>query len=62
MSATVLISAAYQPSKAMFRLGDWASEELIPIEALRIYLETKSISRERQEVLLEYGERLIREA
>ena len=48
--------------ESRLRLGDWASEELTPIEALRIYLETKSISRERQEVLLEYGERLIREA
>jgi len=44
------------------RLGDWVSEELTPVEALRIYLETKNISKERQETLLEYGERLIREA
>ena len=44
------------------RLGDWASEDLTPVEALRIYLETKNIPRERQVVLLEYGERLIRDA
>lgn len=44
------------------RLGDWASEELTPIEALRIYLEKKNVPRERQEILLEYGTRLIREA
>ena len=43
------------------RLGDWGSEELTPIQALRIYLETRNTPRERQEVLVEYGERLMRQ-
>lgn len=48
--------------ESRLRLGDWASEELTPLEALSIYLEAKDVSKERQKVLLEYGEKLIREA
>jgi len=44
------------------RLGNWTAEELTPIEALKKYLETrKDLSRERAEVLLKYGEKLIQE-
>ncbi len=44
------------------RLGKWTAEELTPVEALKIYLETrKDLSQERAKLLLEYGERLIRE-
>jgi len=44
------------------RLGQWTAEELTPIEALKKYLETrKDLSRERAKLLLEYGEKLIRE-
>jgi len=43
------------------RLGDWVSGEVTPVEALRIYLEMKKVPDERQKVLIEYGEKLIRE-
>jgi len=44
------------------RLGKWTAEELTPVEALKKYLETrKDLSRERAELLLEYGEKLIQE-
>jgi len=44
------------------RLGKWTAEELTPVEALKKYLETrKDLSQERAKLLLEYGERLIRE-
>jgi len=44
------------------RLGQWTAEELTPVEALKKYLETrKDLSRERAELLLEYGEKLIQE-
>jgi len=44
------------------RLGKWTAEELTPVEALKKYLETrKDLSRERAKLLLEYGEKLIRE-
>jgi exonuclease SbcD len=44
------------------RLGQWTAEELTPVEALKKYLETrKDLSRERSKMLLEYGEKLIRE-
>jgi len=44
------------------RLGEWSSQELPPVEALKKYLETKKVSDERQKVLLEYGEKLMWEA
>ncbi len=43
-------------------LHDRASEELTPIEALKIYLETKKVPEERRRTLLEYGETLIKES
>ena len=41
------------------RLGQWSAEEISPVEALRIFLESKKVSPERAKTLLEYGERLI---
>ena len=41
------------------RLGDRAVEELSPVEALKVYLETKQVSPERSQTLLEYGQRMI---
>lgn len=41
------------------RLGDWAAEEISPVEALKIYLEQKKVSPTRTRTLIEYGERLI---
>jgi len=44
------------------RLGRWTAEEIIPLDALKTYLESrKDISPERAKLLLEYGERLIQE-
>jgi len=43
------------------RLGKWTAEEITPIEALKVYLQSKKISPERAKTLLEYGERLIQE-
>jgi hypothetical protein len=40
-------------------LGEWVSQKLAPTEALKKYLETKSVPEERKKVLLDYGERLI---
>ncbi|MFC1935140.1 exonuclease SbcCD subunit D [Chloroflexota bacterium] len=42
------------------RLGNRATEELTPIDALKAYLEAKKVSAERSKVLLEYGEKLIK--
>ena len=41
------------------RLGKWTAEEITPLEALKVYLESKKVSPERAKVLLEYGEKLI---
>ena len=41
------------------RLGEWAAEEITPVEALKVYLESKKVSAARTKTLLEYGERLI---
>ena len=43
------------------RLGKWTAEEITPLDALRIYLESKKVSPERTKILLEYGERMIQE-
>jgi exonuclease SbcD len=48
--------------QARLRLGEVTSQSLSPVEALKRYLETKKVSDERQKVLLEYGEKLIRQA
>ena len=47
--------------EARIRLGAWSAEELSPSQALRVYLETKKIPPDRQGVLIEYAERLMRE-
>jgi exonuclease SbcD len=44
------------------RLGELTSQGLSPIEALKRYLESKKVRDERQEVLLEYGEKLMLQA
>jgi exonuclease SbcD len=43
------------------RLGDVAAEKLMPIEALKKYLDTKMVPPGRAKTLLEYGERIIGE-
>ncbi|MBI4180586.1 MAG: exonuclease SbcCD subunit D [Chloroflexi bacterium] len=43
------------------RLGKLTAEEITPLEALQTYLETKKVSPAQTKLLLEYGERLIRE-
>jgi exonuclease SbcD len=48
--------------EARLRLGELSSQRLSPVEALKIYLETKKVRDERQKVLLEYGEKLIWQA
>ncbi len=42
------------------RLGDRAAEDIKPLDALKAWLETQNIPPERQKVLLEYGEKLIK--
>jgi exonuclease SbcD len=41
------------------RLGNRTAEEIVPLEALKAYLENQEVSPERQKVLLEYGKKLI---
>ena len=41
------------------RLGSYPAEGLTPLQALKLYLEAKKTTKERAQVLLEYGERLI---
>jgi exonuclease SbcD len=48
--------------ESRLRLGQWTSQELTPVEALRKYLEMKKVPEDRKKVLLEYGERLVLEA
>jgi len=43
------------------RLGQWTAEEITPLDALRTYLESKKVAPEHTKILMEYGERLIRE-
>jgi exonuclease SbcD len=45
-----------------YNTNPFVSEELRPIQALEKYFELKNISSERRQVLLEYGENLIKEA
>ncbi|MFC1982047.1 exonuclease SbcCD subunit D, partial [Chloroflexota bacterium] len=47
--------------EARLRLGQFTAEEIVPLEALRKYLESKKVSPAHARLLLEYGERLIRE-
>jgi exonuclease SbcD len=41
------------------RLGKWSAEEVTPLDALKLYLESKKTAPEQADVLLEYGKRLI---
>ena len=43
------------------RLGKWTAEEVIPLDALKAYLDSKKIAPERARLLLEYGGKLIQE-
>jgi exonuclease SbcD len=43
------------------RLGKWTAEEITPLDALKVYLESKKVAPERAKLLLQYGERLIQE-
>jgi len=43
------------------RLGNWTAEEITPLEALKTYLEASKVSPAQTRLLLEYGEKLIRE-
>jgi exonuclease SbcD len=43
------------------RLGAHSAEGITPLEALKLYLESKKTPKERARILLEYGERLIQE-
>jgi exonuclease SbcD len=45
--------------EARLRLGEWSSQRLTPVEALKKYLDTKKVHNERQKVLIGYGEKLI---
>jgi exonuclease SbcD len=45
--------------EARLRLGEWMSQKMTPVEALKKYLETKKVPDERQKVLLAYGEKLM---
>ena len=45
--------------EARLRLGNVTAEELMPLDALKKYLESQNTPPERAKVLLEYGERLI---
>ena len=47
--------------ESRLRLGKWTAEEILPLEALKAYLESKKVSPERAKLLLEYGEKLIQE-
>jgi len=42
------------------RLGDRTAEDIKPLDALKAWLESQNIPPERQKVLLEYGEKLIK--
>jgi exonuclease SbcD len=41
------------------RLGNRSAEEIMPLAALKSYLESQQLSPERQKILLDYGEKLI---
>ncbi|MCL0041238.1 hypothetical protein M1N08_00610, partial [Dehalococcoidia bacterium] len=43
------------------RLETYSAEEITPLEGLRAYLRTRDLSPERATVLLDYGEKIIRE-
>jgi exonuclease SbcD len=41
------------------RLGDRTAEEIVPLDALKAYLETQNVPEECQKILMEYGKKLI---
>ena len=43
------------------RLGQFTAEEITPLDALKVYLESKKVSQERARLLLQHGEKLIQE-
>jgi DNA repair protein SbcD/Mre11 len=45
--------------EARVRLGKWSAEEVTPLDALKLWLETKNVAPERAETLLDYGKKLI---
>jgi len=45
--------------EARVRLGKWSAEEVTPLDALKIWLETKNTTPEKSETLLDYGRKLI---
>jgi exonuclease SbcD len=45
--------------EARVRLGKWSAEEVTPLDALKLWLETKNATPERTESMLDYGRRLI---
>lgn len=47
--------------EARLRMGKWTAEEITPLEALKTYLGSRKVPSDHADVLLEYGERLIRE-
>jgi exonuclease SbcD len=47
--------------ESRLRLGNQNAEEIMPLDALKSYLETQQVSPERQKILLDYGEKLIKE-
>jgi len=47
--------------ESRLRLGNQSVEEITPFDALKAYLETQQVPPERQKILLEYGEKLIKE-
>jgi exonuclease SbcD len=57
-----VIVAKEVKQQARLRLGELTSQSLSPVEALKIYLDTKQVSDERQKILLEYGEKLLQQA
>jgi hypothetical protein len=44
------------------RLGAHSVEAVTPLEALELYLDSKSVPQDRARTLLEYGEKLIQES
>jgi exonuclease SbcD len=47
--------------EARLRLGSRTIEEIMPLDALKKYLESQQVSPERQKALLDYGEELIKQ-
>ncbi|HEX9897513.1 MAG TPA: exonuclease SbcCD subunit D [Dehalococcoidales bacterium] len=45
--------------EARVRLGKWSAEEVTPLDALKLWLDTKNMAPEKTEILLDYGRKLI---